>query len=78
MSDAKRLLELKDRHAEAVRAKERLEGKKDALLARLKKDFGLSSLKEAKDLKVKMEEQVEEAQEKLTGLLEELEALYGY
>ena len=78
MSKTQTLLDLKEKIEKAKVSSNKLEGEKDGLYKTLKKDYGVSTLRQAKALLEKKEKEVEDNQEILDKQVEALEEEYEW
>ncbi len=69
MSDIDKLLKIKEKIADAKEGKARAEGKLEELMKGLKKDFGVTSIEEAKKLLTKLTKDADKLKENLEALL---------
>ena len=79
MSDdtTKRIMKVKEEVDDAKQTKSRLEGEIDSLFKRLKKEFKVSTIQEAKKKEKELVDEANKLEEEIETGLNKLEELYG-
>jgi len=77
MNSTEQYKQLKEKLEQKQQELSRAEGKLESLMEQMEKDFGCSSIKQAKTMLAKLEKQEEEAKQKFEEALEEFEEEWG-
>jgi len=78
MTDAEKILEMKNKIKEAEKEKDRLEGQEDLLMKRLKEEFKLKTLKQAEKKLTEFEKDLDSKELEFQKKLKELEVNYDW